>query len=63
VYQRSFLDKPTDIIYLCLSFIQKWKILMKAMTRSKMEAMLDVVLQHLRDFRPLNSSPTDVGFV
>jgi hypothetical protein len=36
---------------------------MKAMTRSKMEAMLDVVLQHLRDFRPLNSSPTDVGFV
>jgi hypothetical protein len=38
--QRIFPNKPTDIIFLALSFVQQWKILMQELERSKMEAMV-----------------------
>jgi hypothetical protein len=60
---KVFLDKLIDIIHICLSFVQKWKILMKELERSKVEALVSLILQHMKNFRPLTSHPSDVGFI
>jgi hypothetical protein len=46
--QKTFPGKLTDVIYIGLSFIQKWKILAKPVAKSKMEEMIELVLRHLR---------------
>jgi hypothetical protein len=61
--QKNFLNKPTDIIYLGLSFIQKWKLLMKVEAKNKMEDLLALVLNKLKEFKLLNSYLSDVGFI
>jgi hypothetical protein len=61
--QKTFPAKPTDIIYIGLSFIQKWRILAKPVAKSKMEEMMELVLCHVREFEPLHSYPSDVGFI
>jgi hypothetical protein len=61
--RKIFLDKPIDIIHLCLSFVQRWKILMKELERNKVEALTSLMLQHIRNFRPLASHLSDVGFI
>jgi hypothetical protein len=40
--QKIFLDKPLDMVYLDLSFVQKWKILMKKLEKSKVEGVYRV---------------------
>jgi hypothetical protein len=55
--RKVFLDKPIDIIHLCLSFIQRWKILMKELARNKVEAPTSQMLVHIRNFRPLPFHP------
>jgi hypothetical protein len=62
-FNKSFPNKPTDVIYLGLSFIQKWRLLKKEHTRTKMEAAVAMVGEHLRKFRPSGENATDVCFL
>jgi hypothetical protein len=72
-FQNAFPDKPLDIIYLffanfdiiylCLSFLQKWKILMKLVERAKIDGMVEMVMKATKEFRPLKSNPSDIGFI
>jgi hypothetical protein len=61
--RKVLLDKSMDIIHLCLSFVQKWKILMNELERNKVEALVSLILQHIKNFRPLTSHPSNVGLI
>jgi hypothetical protein len=52
-----------DIIYLGLSFLQKWKILMKLVERAKIDGTVEMVMKATKEFRPLKSNPSDIGFI
>jgi hypothetical protein len=49
--RKVFLTKPVEIIHLCLS-------LMKELERSKVEALVSLVLQYIKEFWPLASHPS-----
>jgi hypothetical protein len=61
--QKTFPNKPTDIIFLALSFIRQWKILMQELQISKMEKVIEAMQGFLIRFRPWESHPSDVGFI
>jgi hypothetical protein len=61
--RNVFPANPTDVIHLGLSFVQKWKVLMKELQRRKVEALATTMLQFLKSFKPLNSHPSDVAFI
>jgi hypothetical protein len=42
---RVFLNNPIEIIYLCLSFVQKWQVLAGRTTRLLLEGFLEVRLK------------------
>jgi hypothetical protein len=59
--QKIFPDKSLHVIQLGLSFVQKWKILMKTMEKAHEEKMVDLVLKFMEEFQPMNSNPSDVS--
>jgi hypothetical protein len=61
--QKTFPSASTDVIYLGIAFIQEWKLLMKEVVRQKMEDLVGRVLIKLKEFKPLDSHPSDVGFI
>lgn len=61
--QKTFLDKPLDIIHPTLSFVQKWTILMKTLEKAQVEKMAKMVLKYTKGFKPLDSNLSDVGFM
>jgi hypothetical protein len=61
--RKNFPDKPFDIVYLGISFIQKWKFLMKKGVKVNVEEMTKVMMQFARGFKQLESNPYDVGFI
>jgi hypothetical protein len=56
-------DRPLDILYLGLAFLQKWKILMRPAERFQIEALVGRVMTAARMFRFSGSVVTDVGFI
>jgi hypothetical protein len=60
--RKGFLDKLNDVIHLGLSFVHKWKILVKELESSKVETLVISMLQHAKNFRPLDSNPLDMSF-
>jgi hypothetical protein len=50
--QKTFPENSLDIVYLGMSFLQKWKLLAKPLEKLKMEALVETVLEKRR-----NSSP------
>jgi hypothetical protein len=61
--KKTFPERPIDMIYFAISFIQSWKILMHKLEKTKVEELAKAVLEHARNFRPLKSFPSDVGFI
>jgi hypothetical protein len=61
--QHTFPNKSLDVVYYAVSFLQKWKLLMKATERSKVEALVKRMQEHARTFKPSNVDPSDVGFM
>jgi hypothetical protein len=51
------------IIHLGMSFLQKWKLLMKEVAKGKVEEKTKMVGQFAWEFKPLDSNPSDVGFI
>jgi hypothetical protein len=50
--KKTFPENSLDIVYLGMSFLQKWKLLAKPLEKLKMEALVETVLEKRR-----NSSP------
>jgi hypothetical protein len=50
--QKKFPEKPTDVVHLALSFLQKWKLLMLMVERSKVETLTHMVQSYARTFKP-----------
>jgi hypothetical protein len=57
---KVFPNKPSDSIYIGLTFIQKWKILAGGLARSRMEQMVERVMEFASNFRPSQCTPHDV---
>jgi hypothetical protein len=56
-------DKTIDTMYLGLSFIHKWRVLMKPLEKAEMEELAKSVMEYAKIFKPIPSSPSDVGFM
>jgi hypothetical protein len=52
VHAKKFLEQPTDVVHLALSFLQKWKLLMQPVERSKVESLILMVQTFAREFKP-----------
>jgi hypothetical protein len=50
-------------MYLGLSFIHKWRVLMKPLEKAEMEELAKSVMEYAKIFKPIPSSPSDVGFM
>jgi hypothetical protein len=61
--QKKFPNSPIDVVYYALSFIQKWKSLMRPLEKTKVELMLTQVTRHTREFSPSGEIVTDIGFI
>jgi hypothetical protein len=61
--RRKFLNSTCDIVHHGLSYAQKWRLLMTDREKTKVEGMIKQVLDYLREFEPLHSNPSDVGFI
>jgi hypothetical protein len=61
--QKKIPNSSIDLIYSGLSFIQKWKCLMRSLEKTKLESMLAQVIRRVRGFRPSDNDITDVGFL
>jgi hypothetical protein len=62
--QMIFPEKLLDVIHLGVSFVQKWTIVMKKLlVKERVVRMMELVLQHAKEFKPLASHPSDVGFI
>jgi hypothetical protein len=60
--RKVFPEHPIDVVFLCLPFIQKWRLLMRKIAIEKLETT-QKVLRHTKDFKPLDSHPSHVGFI
>jgi hypothetical protein len=61
--QKKFPDKPLDTVYLTLSYIQKWRIIMRKPEKVKVEELMKTVLQFIKEFKPRGSAVSNVGFI
>jgi hypothetical protein len=61
--QKVFPSKPVDIIYCGMSFVQKWSLLMRKPEKEKVDALKSLLIRRIQDFKPLESNPSDIGFI
>jgi hypothetical protein len=59
----SFLNNPLDIIFLCLSFVKRWRILAGREAKALMERFLEVRLMKAKEFKPSGVKLSDVEFI
>jgi hypothetical protein len=60
---QIFLNNPIDIIHLCLSFVQKWRVLARSVGRSLMGELLEAGLKKVKEFKPSGIKLSDVEFI
>ena len=51
---------PTDVVYLALSYLQKWSILLKDADRDRMEAINGEIMGWMRSFKPNEVMASDI---
>ena len=56
--EKKFPKAPTDVVYLALSFMQKWCILLKEKDREHVEKIKDDIMGWLNGFKPSAVLPT-----
>lgn len=58
--EKSFVKSPTDVMYMAISLLQRWSILLKEKDRERVSQVLEAILRWLKDFKPKTTSATDV---
>jgi hypothetical protein len=61
--QKPFPERPIDVVYMCISFVQKWTLLMRPLEKGRIHHMVELVLRRAREFRPSPDAVSDVGFI
>jgi type III secretory pathway component EscR len=61
--QHIFPNNSLDVVYLALSFIQKWHILMKSPEKAKAESMVEKMQECVRKFRASDCVLSNVGLI
>jgi type III secretory pathway component EscR len=61
--ERVFPNKSLDVVYLALSFMQKWRVLMQSSQKTLVESMIKKMQVKGRSFRPSNVELSDVGYI
>ena len=50
--EHKFSKSPSDIMYLALSYLQKWAVLLKEEDRERMEAVRSAIMNWMKMFKP-----------
>jgi len=58
--ENKFPKAPSDIIYVALSFLQKWSVLLKEEGRQRILQVEDEILRWMKNFRPSVLMSTDI---
>ena len=58
--EQKFPKAPTDVVYLALSYLQKWSILLKDADRDRMEAINGEIMGWMRSFKPNEVMASDI---
>ena len=57
---KRFPKNPSDIIYVALSFMQKWCLLLKEDDRQRYTQLKDEVMRWMKNFKPSSLMSTDI---
>jgi hypothetical protein len=60
VIEKHFPKAPTDVIYVALSLMQKWSIMLKEGERKRFMQVKDAFMSWLKNFKTNAAMPTDV---
>lgn len=50
-------------MYLGVNYIQKWKVLLRQVSKETVEGLMAGLLTWAKEFKPPESFPSDVGFI
>jgi hypothetical protein len=59
--EHKFPKRPADVVYVALSYMQKWEPLLREDGRLHCSQMKDDILRWMKDFTPSSTTATDVG--
>lgn len=59
--EHKFPKSPSDIIYIALSFMQKWSLLLKEDDRQRILQVKDEIICWMKSFKPSLLMTTDIG--
>jgi hypothetical protein len=58
--EHKFPKNPSDTMYIALSFMQKWSLLLKEEDRQRITQIKDEVLRWMRSFKPMVTVSIDI---
>lgn len=58
--EKTFVKLPTDVVYVAISLLQRWSILLKEKDKERMLQVLETIQSWLKNFKPKMTSATDV---
>jgi hypothetical protein len=58
--ERKFPKNPSDIMYIALTFMQKWSLLLKDEDRQRIVQVKEEILRLMRKFKPVMMVSTDI---
>ena len=58
--ESKFPKNPSDIMYIALTFMQKWSLLLKDDDRQRIVQVKDEILRWMRKFKPMMMVSTDI---
>jgi primosomal protein N' len=58
--EKIFVKAPTDVIYMAISFMQRWSVLLKEKDRDRVAQALEAILSWMKNFKPKTTTATDV---
>jgi ABC-type Mn2+/Zn2+ transport system ATPase subunit len=59
--EKKLPKTPTDVVYVALSLLQKWIVMLKEADREHIKHVLEDVKQWMKTFKPSMVEISDVG--
>jgi hypothetical protein len=58
--EHKFPKSPTDVIFLALSYLQRWAVLLKEADRERLETIKGEILSWMKTFKPNDMLCSDI---
>jgi hypothetical protein len=58
--EKTFIKSPSDVIYMAISLLQRWSMLLKEKDRERVTQALEAIKEWMKNFRPTTTTATDV---